>query len=284
MLIGVVSDIHANSPALRAVLHKLDALKVVKIFCLGDVIGYGPDPNECVDMLNARHVVGVRGNHEEALANPNFRSFMNKSAAEMLDWTANQLCKSKQKILTTLPVVRFDKKTSCVLVHGTLPPNDEGIDVERAVCTYAADFYWAQSLKEVKTQFPDARFLFLGHTHVPCAYAGYVKDGSIAICQKLDEGCLTKAFEPIQMKGDKIQFQWDPTKEYVFGFNPGSVGKTRLGDPGNAHFLIVDLQTNGFVASFMATRYSLQKTLNQIQKKMPLAVAKTIITDLAAGR
>ena len=66
MRFGIVSDIHANLEALDVVLGEIDAAKVDALLCLGDIVGYGPNPNECCDRLRERNCIAIAGNHDEA--------------------------------------------------------------------------------------------------------------------------------------------------------------------------------------------------------------------------
>ena len=67
MRYALISDVHSNLPALEAVLADLDALGIDEVYCLGDVVGYGPDPTACADLVRERAWVTVKGNHDEAL-------------------------------------------------------------------------------------------------------------------------------------------------------------------------------------------------------------------------
>ncbi|HEV2909217.1 MAG TPA: metallophosphoesterase family protein, partial [Candidatus Eremiobacteraceae bacterium] len=63
---GILSDVHSNLEALQAVIAEIDAMGVDALLCLGDIVGYGPSPNECCDLLRARGVIAIAGNHDEA--------------------------------------------------------------------------------------------------------------------------------------------------------------------------------------------------------------------------
>src|SRR5271157_5523404 len=63
---GIISDIHSNLEALTAVIAEIDAMEVDALLCLGDIVGYGPSPNECCDLLRARGALAIAGNHDEA--------------------------------------------------------------------------------------------------------------------------------------------------------------------------------------------------------------------------
>ncbi|HNZ66938.1 MAG TPA: metallophosphoesterase family protein, partial [Planctomycetota bacterium] len=88
-MIALISDIHANTEALRAVLDDIHANNIKKIYCLGDVIGYGPDPRECIKLIQEHVEFTLCGNHEEAVLF-NAEDFTPK-ARRAIDWTREQL-------------------------------------------------------------------------------------------------------------------------------------------------------------------------------------------------
>ena len=87
MRIGIVSDIHSNLPALEAVLQDMGA--VDRLLCLGDFVGYGPWPNECVDLLRDRGVISIAGNHDLAAIGALTTEDFNQEAAFASAWTAD---------------------------------------------------------------------------------------------------------------------------------------------------------------------------------------------------
>ena len=88
-LIALISDIHANIEALSVVLEDIQNHKVDKIYCLGDVIGYGPNPRECIELVQKNAEFTLCGNHEEAVLF-NAQDF-NPKARRAIDWTREQL-------------------------------------------------------------------------------------------------------------------------------------------------------------------------------------------------
>ena len=90
-MIAIVSDIHSNLEALLVVLDDIAARNVEEIVCLGDLVGYGANPCECIDLIQQNAKVTVRGNHDEAVLNKDYARDFNLKAEGALDWTRAQL-------------------------------------------------------------------------------------------------------------------------------------------------------------------------------------------------
>src|SRR6185503_3618426 len=115
MRIAVLSDIHANLPALDAVL--ADAGPVDGIWHLGDVVGYGPDPDGVIDRLRAAGAQGVRGNHDAAAIGGSEIDWFNPDARRAMEWTRTAIGSASVDWLRGLPVRR--RLEGCDLVHGS---------------------------------------------------------------------------------------------------------------------------------------------------------------------
>src|SRR5262245_44549422 len=115
MRIAVLSDVHANLPALEAVL--ADAGRVDAIWQLGDVVGYGPDPDGVVDRLRDAGATGVRGNHDAAACGGDEIEWFNPEARRAMEWTRRAISDSSIEWLSGLP----DRRTegNAELVHGS---------------------------------------------------------------------------------------------------------------------------------------------------------------------
>ena len=98
MKIAIISDIHSNLEAFKAVLKDIDSLKIKKVFCNGDVIGYGSNPNECLDIIKKREIKCTIGNHEDAVILKNTVRF-NIYAAEAIEWTVSHITKENLKFI-----------------------------------------------------------------------------------------------------------------------------------------------------------------------------------------
>lgn len=154
MRVLVLSDIHGNLVALERVLEHAGAVDAV--WCLGDLVGYGAQPNECVERMAALpNLACVRGNHDAAVLGYFDLDAFNSEARASIRWTIEQLNKSARSFLQQLPdLVVLDDVT---LAHGS-PRSPEW--------EYILDLYTAeQNLNEMHTPF-----CFVGHTHQPMAF------------------------------------------------------------------------------------------------------------------
>lgn len=200
MRILVISDIHANFTALKAVLK--DAGEVDETWCLGDVVGYGPDPNACVEELRDLPMLTcLLGNHDVAvIGNMPFESF-NGDARRSLEWHEQVLAVSNAEFLRSLP--EFPKvRGDVTLAHGS--PRD-------SVWEYIVNTLSAR----LNFEFFDTSFCFVGHSHIQCMF-------------HLDE------------KRDRISLdvpKFDEAMHLVARtiLNPGSVGQPRDRDPRAAY-------------------------------------------------
>lgn len=206
MRYALISDIHANLPALETVLAAIAERGIDEIVCLGDVVGYNAHPNECADIVRAMGIPTICGNHDAVACGLEEPFGFNPVAHSAALWTRNSLSPDNLSWLRGLPDTRlFDDFAA---VHGS--PFDR-------------DFYmftWEDVLPNMDYLDQVGRKLcFFGHTHSPGIFAG---DGVYS----LDEaGKFT--FEP-----DKVYF-----------VNPGSVGQPRDGDP-RAAFGVYDSEAN----------------------------------------
>ncbi len=216
----VVSDIHSNAVALEAVVAAAGPVDVV--WHLGDVVGYGPEPDAVVARLAELGAIGVRGNHDAATTGAIDTSWFNPEAARAIEWTTATISPSTRRWLASLPETRVE--TGFGLVHGSYrDPTWE----------YVIDTPDARASLDRLPELDVTRGL-LGHTHVPLAFR--------------DEGARRMT----------VVDGWDGT---VVGLdaravllNPGSVGQPRDGDP-RAAFMIVD--TDAATASWHRAEYDI---------------------------
>ena len=122
MKIAVISDIHANLEALEAVLAQIQADGCEEIYCLGDVVGYGPNPNECCALCREREIPTTLGNHDEAAVvdDPVLEPRMSRSAAESIRWTRRVLSPANQHWLAALPLTIDLPRANAILCHANL--------------------------------------------------------------------------------------------------------------------------------------------------------------------
>jgi len=159
MRYAIFSDIHANLQALEAVLAKIDELAkeepIEQIWFLGDLVGYGPDPNECIVKLRERTDVIIAGNHDWAAVGKIDLEDFSAAARISAEWTAEQLTEEHRTFLTNLPE-RLEIG-ECTLVHGS---------------PYGPlwEYLTSEVLAERSFQYFNSSFCLVGHTHVPVIF------------------------------------------------------------------------------------------------------------------
>jgi predicted phosphodiesterase len=204
MRIAVLSDVHANLVALDAVLAEVDPVDAV--WHLGDVVGYGPDPNGVVDRLARRGAIGVRGNHDAAAIGAIGVDWFNPEAREAVLWTRDRIDRPAHDWLAAQPLERSEEQVA--LVHGSFrDPTWEYVTqgpVARANLAVLAE--------------RGIRHGLFGHTHLPSAFRD--DDGRLEVIRPGPGSSL-------------------PLDERPMLLNPGSVGQPRDGDP-RASCLILD--------------------------------------------
>ncbi len=160
MRIAVLSDVHANLPALDAVLAAIGAVDAV--WHLGDVVGYGPHPDEVVGRLRSSGAVGVRGNHDAAAIGGAEIDWFNPDARRAIEWTGARLAPETRSWLAALPErLELDAAT---LVHGS--PRDP-----------IWEYMTSRSDALANLDAFDTPYLLHGHTHVPVAFRE--RDGTV---------------------------------------------------------------------------------------------------------
>jgi predicted phosphodiesterase len=162
MRYGVISDVHANVHALEAVLRVMRREGVDRFICAGDLVGYGPHPNECVERIAALDPapVVVAGNHDLMAVGRLRTDGIGALPKQTIDWTAKALTDGARRYLAALPPSSVTDD-GVVVAHGSL---DDPVE-------YVFDGVAAQAqLALVAERHPQARVLVLGHTHLQRAY------------------------------------------------------------------------------------------------------------------
>jgi predicted phosphodiesterase len=153
MRFAFISDIHANLEALEAVLQDIAGNHVDEIICLGDIVGYGANPNECCELIEKTCPLTLLGNHDAAAVDLLSTQHFNIHAKIAIEWTAQNLKKEVRSYLSALPLKKT--KLEMTLVHAT--PYEPNM------------WYYITSLEEAafNFQFFDTRICLVGHTHIP---------------------------------------------------------------------------------------------------------------------
>ena len=156
MKFAVLSDIHSNLEALQVVLDDAQKLKCTHFVCLGDIVGYGANPSECLELIRQLNCPTVLGNHDEYCAGDIDMSGFNPLAAEAIKWTRAQLSEEQRAWLRTLKYVR--QVQGFTIVHATLDLPEKWAYVFDKLAAGASFNY----------QFTPV--CFNGHTHVPVGF------------------------------------------------------------------------------------------------------------------
>jgi predicted phosphodiesterase len=153
--IAIFSDIHGNLQALQAVLRAIDELEITTIFCDGDVVGYGGNPNECCELLCERDIPTVAGNHDHAALTLADITYFNRIAKEAVLWTQEHLSDENTKWLHSLPMSITNEENNFHLVHASPYSPDE--------------WNYVLTMGDARRAFDhfEERLCFIGHSHQP---------------------------------------------------------------------------------------------------------------------
>ena len=205
MRYAIIADIHANLAAFTAVLDDIERRGgAEEIWCLGDVVGYGPDPHQCIELLRQYNHVCVAGNHDWAVIGKLDTSSFNPYAAAACHWTAQQLSPEDIQYLESLPLVI--EKGDFTVVHGS--PREP-----------IWEYLLSTSNAKENLAYFQSKFCLIGHSHVPLIFKYSETDG-----------CSFSQFLP------NIGLVLGESRLII---NPGGVGQPRDGDP-RASYAIYD--------------------------------------------
>ncbi len=157
MRYAIISDIHSNLEALTVALRHIDGARIDRVLCLGDIVGYGPDPVECLRLVREATSIIVMGNHDEAVNDYEQTEYFNSVARQAIEWTTAELPDEQKAFLRGLPYsIPLD---DMLLVHSApqFPYKWEYIFSAFEARLYA-------------NSFPE-RLCFVGHSHLPGIYA-----------------------------------------------------------------------------------------------------------------
>jgi len=226
---AVISDIHANLEALQAVLADIKAKNIDEIYCLGDIVGYGPNPRECIDLVMSCQVC-LLGNHDQgALFDP---EGFNAGAERAIFWTRQMLESGDREgndkrwsFLGELP--RMRRENGFMFVHGSARnPLNEYV--------FPEDVYNQKKMERIFSLVK--QYCFQGHTHIP--------------------GVFTEDLNFISPEETNYVYQLNEQKALV---NVGSVGQPRNGDPRASYIILNDQDVQ-----FQRVEYDYDSTIKKI--------------------
>lgn len=237
MILGLISDIHGNLAALKAVLADMETKGAEKVLCLGDVVGYGPYPGECLDLVRRCGAV-LMGNHEEALLQgaENF----NPRARRAIDWTREHLKTSgdaetrarREEILRNLQLTAQEGPYLFAHASPRQPTREYVMPRDAKVQDKMADIFAHV-----------AHICFVGHTHLPGVF---LEDNT---------------FIPPGMLWGGAYFVTQGEKALV---NIGSVGQPRDGDP-KACYVLLDTDASAPRVVYRRVAYDVEATAKAIE-------------------
>ena len=208
MRFGLISDIHGNLEALDEVLDRLGKANVDQIICLGDIIGYGPDPELCLERVRDHASLVIAGNHDHAPIGLVDTRFFNPYAQKAVSWTKVRLSEEWEQYLQELPLVEEVENMTCVHASPGKPDS----------------WSYIVSIQDAADNFVSFKNLvcFIGHSHVPIVIE---KDGNneIAVIRK---------------------YQLELQQDCQYIINIGSVGQPRDGDPRSSYVILDDKEVH----------------------------------------
>ncbi|TET86635.1 MAG: metallophosphoesterase [Dehalococcoidia bacterium] len=240
MRYAILADIHSNLAAFQAVLEDSEKRGgFEEIWCLGDVVGYGPDPRECIQLLRQHRHLCIAGNHDWAAIGEVDTSYFNPEAAAACHWTASQLSPEDIDYLRNLPLTLH--QADFTLAHGS--PREPIWEYVLSTQTAEANFAYF-----------DTRFCLIGHSHVPLIF-------------DLDQDNLCQLYQ----LPDELFLKQEESRLII---NCGGVGQPRDGDP-RASYAILD-DEKGVIYHYRVN-YNISTTQQKMIKAgLPLRLANRL--------
>ncbi len=245
----LVSDIHSNIEAMDVCLARAEKAGFDSVLCCGDIVGYGPDPNDAVDRIRELTAVTIRGNHDRVSCGQDEPTDFNPYAKAAALWTRAALTPATNDYLQALPVGPLDVGAGAQMVHGAITDED--------------DYIMGESHALENFLLSEFHVTFFGHSHFQIAFS-CDESGNVAV-ETVEEADETSATLPLK-----------PEKQYLI--NPGSVGQPRDGDS-RAGFAIWDVDQSRL--EFHRMEYPIGVTQKKMQDKN---LPPDLIDRLSHGR
>lgn len=224
---AVISDVHANLEALRAVITNIKGRGLKRVLFLGDAVGYGPNPNECTELIEETSEVLLAGNHDWAVLGRTDIEYFNEYARAAILWTETVLSEENRKTLSQLSITKSLSEDSLFLVHST-PKRPE--EWHYLLTSWDA---------EVNFHYFKERICFLGHSHLPF------------IIEKLPSGEMIVHKEKAEIK----------KQESRYIISAGSVGQPRDHNPKACYAIIDDVHVE-----LIRVEYDIEETQEKMMR------------------
>ena len=228
MKYAILSDIHSNLEALETALAEINRRKVDQIVCLGDVVGYGANPSECLKKITEKAEEVVMGNHDQAVEDVGLRSYFNEWAKDAIEWTAKTLNMEEKKQIRKFAPIVIDRKSNVTWSHSSVHEPQE--------------FHYLFQASDAEPSFKklETHFGFFGHTHIPSLFSRKSKES-----RYLPAG----------------EYQLEKNESYLI--NPGGIGQPRDGSP-KLSFALFD--SDAWQLEIVRLDYDNQKAAAKIRK------------------
>ncbi len=250
--IAVISDIHSNLQAFEAVLANIKSQGISEIYCCGDIVGYGGNPNECVEIIRDKGIKWVLGNHEVAILNPGYAEKVGFSApaTAVVNWQIKELNQESRDFLNAQNQENYGlEKDDFVIVHGELTKPKDFLYLNKDLYVNSKIYFdnlLSDNFSILKKN--NKRICFIGHVHIPEIWTldaddkivgGYIKEGIVEI---------TNAKNAI--------------------VNVGSVGQPRDGD-NRACYVIYDKENGKVEIRYVRVEYNIADAQKAIRDRIP---------------
>lgn len=244
----ILSDLHSNVEALESCIQRAKQATYDSVLCCGDLVGYGPNPVEAIDLIRGLNATCIRGNHDRVASGLDEATNFNMHARQAIYWTRDALPDSYRDYLAKLPVGPLDITAESQLVHGAVTDED--------------DYIFTEAEANMNLLLTRKNITFFGHSHFPVVYSSNTLGRAVtAPMYEFDE--FTAA-------------QCDPNLKLFI--NPGSIGQPRDGDP-RASFAIWDRDRAR--VEFYRVEYDIERTQAKMREaQLPVY----LIERLARGR
>lgn len=236
----LMSDIHGNLEALQAALEAARRFEPYQLMCLGDFVGYGADPEPCIELAGDKANLMLAGNHDLAVSGIISTDEFNSIARESIDWTREQLSAEDRELLSNLPLQYIDGDY-CYTHASPIDP---------------IKFMYIRTLEDVAEVFASIgqRFCFVGHTHLPVLVAMNTRKGRMEV-----------------VRDSRIDLE-DHCRYFV---NVGSIGQPRDSNP-DACMVVLDEEAGSL--EFIRVPYDVSKSQGKILSNgLPSYLAERLV-------
>lgn len=250
MRCAIISDVHGNLPALDAVLTQVG--EVDQLWCLGDLVGYGPQPNECITRLRERAALCVAGNHDWAAIGKMDTNDFNPDASKAAEWTKEELTAENREFLEGLPEqLNVGEQSEFTLVHGS--PREP-----------IWEYLTHVSMARLNFDYFQTPYCLVGHTHVPLIFQRP---------QPEDASVTYRTIVPQPGRTVKLG-------SHRLIVNPGSVGQPRDGNAAGAYMVYETHKGAAATLTLQRAEYA----VGVVQEKMRAAgLPPRLVTRLTYG-